>query len=83
MYGQYFSRLVKTKGTPILSADQFVRYQNIIALEYFILEIEKMGISHSLFQTIQKKRSQLERLTKKQSPEELIEEMVFLSRGNN
>lgn len=79
MYAQYFSQLVKAKGTPVLSTDQFIRYQNIIALEYFILEIEKMGISHSLFKALQPKKQQLDRLIKKKSREDLIDEMIDLS----
>ena len=32
MYSKYFSNVVKSQGVPHLDADQFTRYQNIIAL---------------------------------------------------
>ncbi len=79
MYSQYFSSVVKSQGVPHLSADQFIRYQNIIALEYFILKIRSMGISHSLFRVLNKSEQQLLRLTKELSPEDLLQEMIELS----
>jgi hypothetical protein len=54
MYSKYFSNVFKSQGVPHLNADQFIRYQNIIALEYFILKIRSMGISHSLFRALNK-----------------------------
>lgn len=80
MYSNYFSNTVKSQGVPHLNADQFIRYQNIIALEYFILLIKKIGVSHSLFGHISKAERNLDRLTKKLPPEELLSEMVELSR---
>ena len=79
MYSKYFSNVVKSQGVPHLNADQFVRYQNIIALEYFINLIKKIGVSHSLFGHVSKAEKNLERLTKKLSPEELLQEMIDLS----
>ena len=79
MYSKYFSNVVKSQGVPHLNADQFVRYQNIIALEYFINLIKKIGVSHSLFGHVSKAEKNLERLTKKLSPEELLQEMIELS----
>ena len=79
MYSKYFSNVVKSQGVPHLNADQFVRYQNIIALEYFINLTKKIGVSHSLFGHVTKAEKNLERLTKKLSPEELLQEMIKLS----
>lgn len=79
MYSKYFSNVVKSQGVPHLNADQFVRYQNIIALEYFINLTRKIGVSHSLFGHVTKAENNLDRLTKKLSPEELLKEMIELS----
>ncbi|MFY7710113.1 hypothetical protein ACOSQB_05770 [Tenacibaculum sp. MEBiC07804] len=79
MYSQYFSSIVKSQGVPHLSTDQFIRYQNIIALEYFIQKIRSMGISHSLFRVLNNSEKNLKRLTKGLSPEDLLQEMIELS----
>ncbi|CAL2056021.1 hypothetical protein [Tenacibaculum sp. 190524A05c] len=79
MYREYFSKVVKAQGAPNLNADQFIRYQNIIAIDYFIGTIKAIGVSHSLFQHVSKAERTLKRLTKELEPEELLKEMIELS----
>lgn len=80
MYAKYFSILIKTQGVPHLDGDQWRRLQNIGAVEYHIQRINDMGVKHSLFKEVMKEQSKLDSLTKKLPPEELIREMIELSR---
>lgn len=80
MYSKYFSVTVKTQGVPNINADQFIRYQNIIALEYFITQIKKIGVSHSLFKQINAAEQKLQKLTKNLEPEKLLMEMIEISK---
>lgn len=79
MYAKYFSTLVKTSGVPNLNVDQFVRYQNIVALDYYITQIEKQGLTRSFFRDVEGKKSILKRLTKGLAPNDLLIEMIALS----
>lgn len=76
MYATYFYVLVKSSGTPNSSTDQFIRYQKSIAIEYFILKINSMGVAHTFYKELARHQENLDRLTKKLSPEDLIQEML-------
>ena len=81
MYRGYFSQVLKSKGVPHLSANQLRRLLSIGSLEYHIDELVKMNMhSRSIYNKLEKEKSKLNRLTKGLQPEELLKEMVELSR---
>ncbi|CAM1363280.1 hypothetical protein TPENAI_30197 [Tenacibaculum litopenaei] len=80
-YLLYFSTVLKTKGVPVLNADQWRRFQNISAIEYHIKRIHDMGLKHSLFSELQKEEAKLKKLVKGLPPEALFEEMLTLSQA--
>ena len=79
-YTQHFKRMKVEKGVPALNHDQHSRYFNIVAIEYHIDQMQKLGLnSPSIFKSIQKQNSALERITKGLEPELLLLELVELS----
>ena len=79
-YTQYFKKMKIEKGVPFLSFDQHSRYFNIIALEYHIDQMSKLGLhSPDIFRSVNKQKSAVERITKRLEPEELFNELLELS----
>jgi len=65
----------------MLNHDQHSRYFNIVAIEYHVDQMQKLGLnSPSFFKCIQKQNSAIKRITKDLDPEFLFLELVELSR---
>ncbi len=79
-YIKYFSTFLKSKGTPHLNSDQMRRLLNIVAMETTIKNVEELRITGSTAYKMTEKDS-LKHLTKDQSPENLLEEMMRLSQN--
>lgn len=81
-YIKYFSTFLKSKGTPHLNSDQMRRLLNIVALETTIKNVEDLPITGSAaYKMIEKSKDSLKNLTKEQTPENLLEEMMRLSQN--
>ena len=81
MYAEYFSRIVKTQGVPNLNTDEFIRYQNIVAIEYYLKQLKNGNDSNKeidytkMFQV----EDQLRQFTGNKPSAQLSEEMLKLS----
>ncbi|WP_139856538.1 hypothetical protein [Aequorivita sinensis] len=76
-YIKYFSTFLKAKGTPHLNSDQMRRLLNIVALETTIKNIEDLRIMGSTaYKMTENSKYSLTHLTKEQTLENLLEEMM-------
>ncbi|MBJ2174188.1 hypothetical protein JBL43_08060 [Aureibaculum sp. A20] len=79
-FTKYFSLIVKQNGVPHLNNDQFRRFMNIVSVEAKIEELQSLNFnSPVIFKNIEMKKNKLSRLTKDQTPKELLKQMVALS----
>lgn len=80
-YSQHFKRMKVEKGIPALNHNQHSRCFIIVAIEYHIDQMQKLGLnSPSFFKCIQKQNSAIKLITKDLDPEFLFLELVELSR---
>lgn len=80
-YTQYFKKMKTEKGVPFLNFDQHSRYFNIVALEYHIDQMNKLGFRSSvIFTHLEKQKNSIMRITKELEPEELLMELIELSK---
>lgn len=83
MYANYFSSVVKSQGIPHLNPTQFIRYQNIVAIEFHLKKLrillKEYKDNREVFMQIFKIEMQLTELTGNLKPEDLLKEMIRLS----
>ncbi|SED10020.1 hypothetical protein SAMN04489761_4273 [Tenacibaculum sp. MAR_2009_124] len=81
MYAEYFSRIVKLRGVPNLNKNQFIRYQKIVAIEYYLKQLknENNNPKDADYTKMFEVENQLQKFTGNKPPAQLLEEMLKLS----
>lgn len=78
-YCSYFAKVLDSSGVPHLSVDQFKRFMNIVAIESKLSELKKVKTRYN-FNYIFNLEKKLTELTGNLKPEDLLKEMIALSR---